>query len=228
MDPLRPGANGELEEILVRNFIARRVHPNQIKIPRALWPGVVVASVKLNCQSLIDLINEADDINPPVGFACFPFDPLGEVDDKEWYKLRHHGKEGYIGRPSDLNLTYFLKLKHVFRERTVDLLGTMRQDARQYLLTQTPPAAVDTRDAFERVNRAVVNAFVVDEEDYYVQHVLGSKHILRGIELFNKTVGSGEAQGESHRFKEMFGGGLRSYVSGDTMKRKLGNPTTIV
>jgi hypothetical protein len=100
------------------------------------------------------------------------------------------GKHTEFGEPAPSEWVYWLKIKHAFKARTPDLFNTMRNDLRNYLLNLNRP--LTTHVEHQQFTRAVVNAFIPNVDDMYAHTVLSSKHVMSGIDQFNKLV-SGSA-----------------------------------
>lgn len=100
------------------------------------------------------------------------------------YKPHGLGKTTPFGEEAPANWVYFLKIKHAFKVRDASLLSAMRNDLRVYLTTAG--LTLDNQQDFINFNRAIVNAFVLDEVELYAHSVLSSKHVMSGIDSYNK------------------------------------------
>jgi hypothetical protein len=207
-----------LAEKLFQNILKKRVDYGMVTIPIDLRRHMFAVTTYYKGFEWLGnhLISNMDDPNP----IYLPID-IVENNSGEFYHIRHHGKYHNIGLPSEKSLTYFLKIKHLFRPRTAELLSTMRQDARQYFTSHDPPLPVDTEHAHKTINRAIVNSFVPDEEEWYIHSVLSSKHMMRAIELFNATVG-GNPESTYNINEWLHRNDLRSFRTG--LPAKVGLP----
>ncbi len=102
------------------------------------------------------------------------------------YKPEQHGKQTDIGRASNPSWTYFLKIKNLYKVRNPALLRSMANDLRIHLIQNN--ITLDNHNTYVNFCNAVVNAFVPDNVEMYAQEVLRSKHILSGINEYNKML----------------------------------------
>lgn len=99
-----------------------------------------------------------------------------------------HGKQTNLGKPGVAAWVYHLKVKNCFKARTGSLLKAMSNDLRVYLQNQQPPINITNEDDYSRYVNSIVNAFIPDEVEMYARDLLRSKHILSGINEYNKAI----------------------------------------
>jgi hypothetical protein len=96
------------------------------------------------------------------------------------------GYETYENKSKYTKLIYYLKIKHAFRVRRLEMLTTMVQDARQYLIQRG--STLDNESDYQELMQSVTNAFFIDKPELEFRRALRNTNLRRSLEAYNATL----------------------------------------
>jgi hypothetical protein len=102
------------------------------------------------------------------------------------YAEPRFGKVRSKGIDCDARLTYYLKIKFAFHDRTPSLLTMMRTEARLWMSGRG--LSLDTQEEFDMLTTSVLAAYIPSHNEMALVDVLTDRAVFSDISLFNKTL----------------------------------------